>query len=362
LTEPDAGDPSGAGAPTARSDPAGADAPTPGARSADPAAPAAGPPGTGTFTIEGRRAPALFVVGWLATIAGAGLFAVGVLAGSGTATVWLAGIGAALLAVGLVAGAGSQAIERAARGPTADDVVSGYLGPSPVLVFGAVVALTLLLGLLVSVPLELADLDTDAPAATFIGLLLTAAIYIGLIRLLVVGTGALSWAEMGVRRPTIVDLSQLLYGAMLGVPLVFVSGILALALSQVLAPSPSPLPESGDALGALLNLLSAAVIAPIAEELFFRGFATTAWLRSLGERTAIVRGALFFALAHVIPLIVGAPDLGQVAFAFLVRLPVALALGWVFVRRGSLYAAIGLHAAFNGLPVLVVLLGGGAGA
>jgi membrane protease YdiL (CAAX protease family) len=331
--------------------------------------PAAGPPGSGTFTIEGRHAPGLFVVGWLAALAGAGLSVVGVLAGSGATAVWLVGVGVALLAIGLIAGAGSQAIERTARagaahlaGPATDGRDIGYVGPSPVLVFGAVIALTLLVGLLVSIPLELGGLDPDSPGATLIGLVLTALIYVGLIRLLVVGTGALSWTAMGVRPPDAQAWSQLLYGAVLGVPLVFATGLIALALSQVLAPSPSPLPDSEDALGGLLNLLSAAIIAPIAEELFFRGFATTAWLRALGERTAIVRGGLFFAAAHIIPLVAGAPDLGQVAFAFVVRLPVALALGWVFVRRRSLYAAIGLHGVFNGLPVLVVLFGGGAGA
>ena len=35
------------------------------------------------------------------------------------------------------------------------------------------------------------------------------------------------------------------------------------------------------------------------------------------------------------------------------RLPVALALGWLFLRRGSIWASFGLHAAFNG--VLLVL-------
>ena len=36
-------------------------------------------------------------------------------------------------------------------------------------------------------------------------------------------------------------------------------------------------------------------------------------------------------------------------------LPVGLALGWVFLSRKSLYAAIGLHAAFNAIQVLALL-------
>ena len=38
---------------------------------------------------------------------------------------------------------------------------------------------------------------------------------------------------------------------------------------------------------------------------------------------------------------------------FASRIPVALALGWLFLQRGSIWAPIGLHAAFNG--VLLIL-------
>ena len=46
-------------------------------------------------------------------------------------------------------------------------------------------------------------------------------------------------------------------------------------------------------------VLGAAVVAPIAEEIFFRGFALSAWQRDLGPRPALVRSALFFALVHI---------------------------------------------------------------
>jgi membrane protease YdiL (CAAX protease family) len=35
------------------------------------------------------------------------------------------------------------------------------------------------------------------------------------------------------------------------------------------------------------------------------------------------------------------------------RVPVALALGWLFTARRSIWASVGLHAAFNG--ILLVL-------
>jgi membrane protease YdiL (CAAX protease family) len=41
-------------------------------------------------------------------------------------------------------------------------------------------------------------------------------------------------------------------------------------------------------------------------------------------------------------------------------LPVSLALGWLFLRRGSLYAAIGLHGTFNGIQVVLLFLAASA--
>jgi membrane protease YdiL (CAAX protease family) len=38
---------------------------------------------------------------------------------------------------------------------------------------------------------------------------------------------------------------------------------------------------------------------------------------------------------------------------FATRVPVALALGWLFVRRGSIWVPFGLHATFN--AILLVL-------
>jgi len=105
------------------------------------------------------------------------------------------------------------------------------------------------------------------------------------------------------------------------------------------------------------------VIAPIGEELFFRGFATTAWARSLGSAwPAIARGAVFFAIAHVLTLFDASFATGaqRALFSFVALLPAGVALGWLFLSRRSLYAAIGLHAAFNGIQVLLAFAAAGA--
>jgi membrane protease YdiL (CAAX protease family) len=128
----------------------------------------------------------------------------------------------------------------------------------------------------------------------------------------------------------------------------------------------SPLPATGTTSGLLLNLLGGAVLVPFGEELIFRGVATTAWRRVHGSGRAIVQGALFFAAVHIFQVVGTRPEeaIGLAAVAFLTRIPVGLALGWLFDVRRSIWASIGLHAAFNGILIVlseVALRNGAAG-
>ncbi len=254
----------------------------------------------------------------------------------------------------MTAGAGSQALQRRADG-------AAYGGPSPVLVLGAAFALTLVAGF----ALGALGIVSDGPAAVLASVLISALVSFGLIALVVVSPGSLGWRDMGYRLPGPGEgsaLADIAWGIALAVPTLFGAGLLAAALVALLGVAPdSPLPVAQDPAGVLVNLLAAAVIAPLWEETFFRGFATTAWARSAGPRAAIVRGAVFFALIHVVTLV--GVDFGTALrtalIAFAVRLPVGLVLGWIFLRRRSLVAPIALHATYNAIPVLLVALGSG---
>jgi membrane protease YdiL (CAAX protease family) len=315
------------------------------------------PPHLSTFSLEGRRVPALYLVGWVGTIMGLATLLVSFMAAGTGAARWLFLGGLVVLGLGLVAAAGSQAVERSGR----TDLP--YRGPSPVLAFVVAIALTLVGVVILLAPLSALGLDATAPAATTISLLVTLLAYVVVVRVLVVGPGALTWAEMRVRRPDVAAVGELLTGAAFALPVLVVTIAISLVLGSFLERTPSPLPPSGDVGGLFLNLLSAAVLAPIGEELFFRGFATTAWARSLGAaRPAIVRGAVFFALAHVLTLFDASFAVGaqRALFSFIALLPAGLALGWIFLTRRSLYAAIGLHATFNGIQVLLAFAVAGA--
>lgn len=314
---------------------------------AEPAALAPSRPGLSTFTIDGRAAPGLFVVGWIATIAGVGLVLIGAFAASG---LFLYFLGPLMLTIGLVAGAGNQALERRARG-------FPYPGPSPYLVLGATLAAVYAVASSVGLVLHLALGNAAVPDywVNLIGVSVQAVVFIAIIRLTVVDAGALSWAEMGWRRFDGSALRDLLFGAATALPVIALTAVVASILVGIFRVVPeSPLPPTGVAAGIVVQLIAGAIIAPLAEEAVFRGFAISAWRRTVGERGAIVRAALVFALAHVINDS-GASfgeAIGLIVVGFASRLPVALALGWLFVRTRSIWAPIGLHMAFNAILLL----------
>ncbi|MHB8891680.1 MAG: CPBP family intramembrane glutamic endopeptidase [Candidatus Limnocylindrales bacterium] len=345
---PDADAPGAADAPGTADAP---DADVPGAAEAPDVSPAAvDPPRPGIFSLEGRATPGLYLVGWIATVMGLAVLVVSILAAGSAAAPWLFLAGLLVLALGVVAGTGSQAVERGRRTDLA------YRGPSPVLMFVVVVPLALIGSLVVLAPLSALGLDAGSPVATTLSLALTTLVYVGVIRLLVVGPGALAWRDMGLVQPAGAAMRDLLVGAAFAVPVLFVTLLLGGVLSRFLEPAPNALPPAGDALGLVFNLLSAAVLAPIGEELFFRGFATTAWAKAVGIGPAVVRGAILFSIAHVLTLLDSsfAEGAQRALFSFVGLLPVGIALGWLFLRRGSLYAAIGLHGAFNGIQLILL--------
>ena len=321
---------------------------------------AAEPPDAGhalsTFSLDGRRVPALYLIGWVGTVMGLAVILVSFMATGNSASPWVFLVGAIVLVLGLVSAAGSQAVERSGRMDLA------YRGPSPVLAFIVVFALTIIGVLIVIAPLSALGVDAGSPFATMLSLLVTMAAYVAVVRVLVVGPGSLSWAEMGLRRPDASAVRELLIGGVFAVPVLVATLLLAAVLGSFLERSPSPLPESTDALGLLFNLVSAAILAPIGEELFFRGFTTTAWARTSGAWPAIIRGAVFFAIAHVLALFDADFAIGaqRALFSSLALLPVGIALGWLFLSRRSLYAAIGLHGTFNAIQLLLLFAAGAA--
>ena len=312
-----------------------------------------GPPGGGIFSLQGRRAPGLYLVAWVLSVGGVVLFFLAPMASSELARIAFIAVGAVALMLGLAAAAGSQIVERRDRHP------DRYRGAAPVLVFGVVLAVSSIVSALLA---GTGLVDPEAPIGLLLGLLIVALTYGAAVWLFAVKSDSLSWAEMGWPVPGTTALRQMLRGVGLSVALmlpvtlglVLIGGLIGRLLG---VEAPNVLPTPNDSLDALALVLGAAVVAPIGEELFFRGFALTAWLRDLGPRAAIGRSAVFFALVHIanITSTEFAEGAGQALLQTAVILPLGLVLGWLFVRHGMVGAITG-HITYNASLLLLLLL------
>lgn len=96
-----------------------------------------------------------------------------------------------------------------------------------------------------------------------------------------------------------------------------------------------------------LTILGVIVLAPIAEELLYRGFAQSALVAMTGSRwTAIIVTSLIFTSVHI-----SAADWRALPGLFVL----SMALGIAFERKGRIGIPIVMHALFNAFNVLIAM-------
>lgn len=146
-----------------------------------------------------------------------------------------------------------------------------------------------------------------------------------------------------------------------GVGLQLTLSILFLPLVLLLFPDGGPAQEIGSVISELgstaarvSSLFISVVLAPVVEEITFRGVL----IKALGERSKrflILTSAGIFSLFHVLGLASG--NFLQAAAIVLPQLfLVGVALAWITLRSGRLGPAIFLHSGFNLLAAIVLLL------
>lgn len=107
-----------------------------------------------------------------------------------------------------------------------------------------------------------------------------------------------------------------------------------LVQSYLLDPLPTIIARwDGDAIVAtILNVLSVVVLAPVVEEVFFRGFLLNRWIMKYGTVLGVAFSSAVFALLH-------ADILGAIVFSVF--------LAMIYLRSGSLAGPILIHAVNN---------------
>jgi membrane protease YdiL (CAAX protease family) len=327
-------------------------APTPGWQPAAPAwvSPTASLP---VFSVQGRPAAGLYAAGWVLSVVGLVLAFVGAATLPPVSGVLLMG-GLLLLTVGLSSAAGYQVVVRSTRPE------SMFHGPSPLLVF----AIQLVIVNIATAVLIVFGVPVAGNGAAFIIAAIVLLVgYILVVWLYGFRTGALNLRSVGL--PVGAGMGRWLTDIGFGAVVMLVTALVVGAWGSVIAQllnsnTPEVVPAPSTALDTLFVVLGACVLIPIGEELLFRGYTLTAWLRDLGPRSALIRSTLFFGLVHILNITVAQNSdaldgAKQALLEFLVIAPVGFVLGWIFLRRGLL-ASIAGHAAFNVYGVLLLIL------
>ncbi len=163
-----------------------------------------------------------------------------------------------------------------------------------------------------------------------------------------------SWAAIGIRWRARTAAA----GAVLGMALyAAAAGGLAFGLQWIYervlghpVQAPEQMPQGLSDAGTVVFVLLAVVLAPVVEEVFFRGIL----YRSIRDRYGVVAGlagsSVVFGIVHFQP--------GPVADAVLlqsVMVFTGVGLALIYERAGNLLASIAAHAAFNAIGVTLIL-------
>ena len=150
---------------------------------------------------------------------------------------------------------------------------------------------------------------------------------------------------------------HLLFGAIAGAILVPAVGLvsvgLQLSLQQVAGhdvTTPEQVAPGLSPFAGVLLVLLAVVVAPISEELFFRGVLFRTVLDRHGFWPAALTSAIPFGLVHYVPAPAIDALLLQITMVF-----TGLGLAWIYDRRGTIVAPAAAHIVFNIVGVVTIL-------
>lgn len=94
----------------------------------------------------------------------------------------------------------------------------------------------------------------------------------------------------------------------------------------------------------LIGLVSAAVVSPVYEEIFYRGFLYR-WFRRYGVGTAVMMSSLIFMVVHI-------PTYNVLPLVFVN----GLINSWMYERTGSVVPRMMVHGGVNGVGVILTYL------
>jgi membrane protease YdiL (CAAX protease family) len=165
--------------------------------------------------------------------------------------------------------------------------------------------------------------------------------------------GALAAIGLRAARPLRDLRDGVVFGLLLYPAVAFVAATLVQTLIRVLtgaeASAPQQVPTDLSPVGTAVVVAYAVLVAPFAEEFFFRGILFSALASRYGFAAGALGSAVLFGLIHFVPA--PWPD---AVLLITVMVPTGFGLAWIRARRGSLYASIGAHLAFNVIGLVLI--------
>lgn len=92
----------------------------------------------------------------------------------------------------------------------------------------------------------------------------------------------------------------------------------------------------------IVSLLTIVIIAPITEEVLFRGIILNGLLNHYDKRTAIILSSILFGLFHINP------------YQIFAAIILGLFFGWIYYEFNSIKYPILVHAIYNFIPVFII--------
>ncbi|WP_060678751.1 CPBP family intramembrane glutamic endopeptidase [Virgibacillus halodenitrificans] len=191
-------------------------------------------------------------------------------------------------------------------------------------------------------PIYLSWFENDLYAGTFLGLTMAVILVLG-VYFIAIRPKKLSWSEVGIKPFAKKDWKIIIiYSVILMVGAVLIVVLTSLIGNTYENSKTEAMQQNVTFFSLLIAFISAAVISPLYEEIFYRGFLYR-WLRTrIGLNGAILLSSLIFTVIHI-------PTYNAMPVNFFSGIIFALA----YERTDSIWPSVIIHGLTNGIMVLL---------
>ncbi|MGH1053183.1 CPBP family intramembrane glutamic endopeptidase [Bacillus cytotoxicus] len=188
--------------------------------------------------------------------------------------------------------------------------------------------------------------DNELYSGTLIGLTIAIVLVSG-VYFMIIRPKKLSWSEVGIRSFSIKDWKLIVLLTII----LIVGDVIVMVLTSFIGNSyenskTEAIQQNVNFFTVFIAFISAAVISPIYEEIFYRGFLYR-WLRTrFGMMRAIFLSSLIFTIIHI-------PTYNAMPVNFLS----GIVFAWAYERTHSIWPSVIIHGLTNGIMVLLTAMG-----